>query len=282
MERERRSSILYKESLSCPKRGEKKQIVNNSLQILRIRREVDAKLRENIQRMKVLIVEDDPLVANDLEHKLDQLGYSIRLVANSSVEAKNIIREQLPDLAIVDIELGVGESGIDLGHWFDQRNIPYFYLSGKQDTSTFIKSTETKGAANIEKPISLSTLRNTIHHTLQNKDAKNASTKRLFIPIKDGEVRVDVNDILFIRACRAYCEVQLVGENRPIVVSMSLGKMMERINTPEIMQIHRSHAININRVQFRKGNLLSLDPNFEPLEIGKKYREIVRKSLESN
>jgi DNA-binding LytR/AlgR family response regulator len=231
--------------------------------------------------VKILIVEDDPIVASDLLNKLEQLGYSQNEVAHSVSEAKKTAESDTPDLAIIDIDLGRAESGIDLGQWFDTRNISYFYLSGKQDPVTFYKTAETGAAANIEKPITLSTLRNTIYLAIRKKALPLNTKKRIFIPSRDGELSVRIEDILFIRASRTYCEIQLENEQKPRLVSTSLGNMLEKINAAEIVRIHRSHAININHVRFRQGNMLSTNPEFEPLEIGKKYRSSVNQLLES-
>lgn len=234
-----------------------------------------------MKTVKILIIEDDPLVASDLSNKLETLGYSDIDIAHSSAEARTKAEDNFPDLAIVDIDLGEEESGIELGKWLDTRNISFFYLSGKQDPLTFYKTTDTGAVANIEKPITLSTLRNTVHLTIGKANPELNNKKKVFIPSKDGELHVRIKDILFIKASRTYCEVQLVNEKKPRVVSISLRKMLERINSSEIVRIHRSHAINIDQVRFRQGNMLSTDPNFEPLEIGKIYQASVRQLLDS-
>lgn len=66
-------------------------------------------------RRKLLIVDDDPLVGRMLNDGLAPLGFEIREVA-STAEARRALREFDPDLAVVDLELRGGPSGVDLAH----------------------------------------------------------------------------------------------------------------------------------------------------------------------
>jgi DNA-binding NarL/FixJ family response regulator len=63
----------------------------------------------------VLIVEDEPLVRALLVSLLATNGYQIKAAANAA-EAKSLADSFSPDVAVLDIELGDGPSGIDLAH----------------------------------------------------------------------------------------------------------------------------------------------------------------------
>lgn len=64
-------------------------------------------------KLTILIVEDELLVAEDLAEILSAIGYRI-LIAKNYEEAKNILTSNSPDIAICDINLGGGQSGIDV------------------------------------------------------------------------------------------------------------------------------------------------------------------------
>lgn len=66
-------------------------------------------------RRKLLIVDDDPLVGRMLRDGLAPLGFDIHEVT-STAEARRALREFDPDLAVVDLELRGGPSGVDLAH----------------------------------------------------------------------------------------------------------------------------------------------------------------------
>lgn len=62
---------------------------------------------------RLLIVEDEPMVAGLLQESLITEGYEIR-VAHSAAEATALTKTYDPDIAILDINLGVGATGVDL------------------------------------------------------------------------------------------------------------------------------------------------------------------------
>jgi DNA-binding NarL/FixJ family response regulator len=66
-------------------------------------------------RRKLLIVDDDPLVGRMLRDSLGPLGFDIHEVT-STAQARRALREFDPDLAVVDLELRGGPSGVDLAH----------------------------------------------------------------------------------------------------------------------------------------------------------------------
>ena len=66
-------------------------------------------------KLQVLIVEDEPLVRGLLASTLEAEGFELRKAANAS-EARQVCEGFSPDVAILDIELGEGPSGIDLSH----------------------------------------------------------------------------------------------------------------------------------------------------------------------
>jgi DNA-binding NarL/FixJ family response regulator len=61
----------------------------------------------------LIIVEDDFIVASDLEHELRAAGYDVLGVATTSQEAIGLARDKRPAIAIVDIRLADGTDGVD-------------------------------------------------------------------------------------------------------------------------------------------------------------------------
>ena len=67
-----------------------------------------------MEKRKVLVVEDDSLLRSLISEVLSGSGFSVSSAANA-VEARNLISTFDPDVALLDIELGAGPSGLDLG-----------------------------------------------------------------------------------------------------------------------------------------------------------------------
>jgi len=96
---------------------------------------------------KVLIVEDEFIVANDLRLILEQAGYKVTGIAASAKEADENIRKRKPDLALLDIRLRGKLSGIDLARKLKAENIAFIYLSANssQEVLEEAKTTEPYG-----------------------------------------------------------------------------------------------------------------------------------------
>ena len=71
---------------------------------------------------RILIIEDEALVAMELRFVLEDLGHEVAGIAGDARTARNLIRETEVDLALVDIHLSDGPTGIDLGRELGQRH----------------------------------------------------------------------------------------------------------------------------------------------------------------
>ncbi len=69
---------------------------------------------------RILIIEDEALVAMELRFVLEDLGHEVAGIAGDARTARNLIRETEVDLALVDIHLSDGPTGIDLGRELGQ------------------------------------------------------------------------------------------------------------------------------------------------------------------
>ena len=69
---------------------------------------------------RILIVEDEALVAMELRFVLEDLGYDVVGTAADARTARNLVRETEVDLALVDIHLSDGPTGIELGRELGQ------------------------------------------------------------------------------------------------------------------------------------------------------------------
>ena len=232
--------------------------------------------------MKLYIVEDDPIAQRDLDEKLKLLGYNDCQFFLDAASTKKAIEVSQPDLMIVDIELGSEENGIELGFWLDKQSIPYFFLSGKQDITTFMKTDSTRAYANIEKPIGLSTLRNIMHATLAKKNDSPTSKTFVFLTIQEREIKVLIDDIEYIKAARSYCELKRVGEKKFDLISMSLKKLLDKLDHIHLCRVHRSYAVNINHVMERSGNQLFIGEALTKIDLSKSYKPDFEKLMNLN
>jgi signal transduction histidine kinase len=106
-----------------------------------------------VTKTKVLIVEDEAIVAADLANKLAQLGYRVIGSAASGEEAIAMVGEQRPDMVLMDIRLRGALDGIDTAeHMRRAHAIPVVYLNAHSDSDTLARALGTEPFGYILKP----------------------------------------------------------------------------------------------------------------------------------
>lgn len=80
--------------------------------------------------MRILIVEDEALVAMEIEAMLQMGGHIATGQADDLPTALEAISLEIPDLAMVDIQLAQGCSGLDVAKAFRERGVPVLFASG--------------------------------------------------------------------------------------------------------------------------------------------------------
>lgn len=80
--------------------------------------------------MKILIVEDEFMVAMTLKALIQRLGYEVVGIADDVVSATDQAEQNRPQLAFVDIQLAKGTSGIDAAAELTKRGVVCIFLTG--------------------------------------------------------------------------------------------------------------------------------------------------------
>ena len=103
-------------------------------------------------KKKILIVEDEFVVAHDLEIMLTAAGYEITGIANSVPAAIEQMAKNTPHLVLLDITLQGALSGIDLARMLRNDNIAFIYLSANSNDKTFEAAKNTSPYGFLVKP----------------------------------------------------------------------------------------------------------------------------------
>ena len=90
-----------------------------------------------MRKKRILVVDDEIIIADDLAITLGKLGYDALEPALSYNEALRSLAQESVDLAILDINLSTKKSGIDVAHHIrEQYDIPFIFLTSYTDTRT--------------------------------------------------------------------------------------------------------------------------------------------------
>lgn len=120
-----------------------------------------------MNKAKILVVEDETIVALDIESRLQKLGYSVCATVEDGAEAINKAVELQPDLVLMDIHLRGNMNGIEAAREiYNQVHIPSIYLTANSDQNTFERAKTTEPLAYLSKPFRERELHNTIELTL--------------------------------------------------------------------------------------------------------------------
>ncbi len=120
-----------------------------------------------IVRAKILIVEDETIVAFNLKNRLEGLGYTVADVSTSGIAALKKVSETHPDLILMDIKLKGSIDGIEAANQIrKQFSIPVVYLTAYTDEETLNRAKVTEPYGYILKPFEARDLCTTIEMAL--------------------------------------------------------------------------------------------------------------------
>ncbi|MEM6801090.1 MAG: response regulator transcription factor [Bacteroidota bacterium] len=122
-----------------------------------------------MNRIKVLVVEDDVFIAQDISEQLESLDYWVSHRAYNAEEAYSALEDCLPDLVLLDIHLGEGEDGIQIAEKIrDSYQIPFIFLTSFSSKAVLDRAKHTMPMGYIVKPFNEQDLFSSIEIALFN------------------------------------------------------------------------------------------------------------------
>ncbi len=118
---------------------------------------------------KVLIVEDEPLIAENIAMHLNGSDFNVLGIAYDYDEAIQLLQKSFPDIAILDINLEDEHDGIDVAEHIKRScNIPFLFLTSYSDKATIDRVKQTGPYAYLVKPFNKNTLLASLEIALSN------------------------------------------------------------------------------------------------------------------
>jgi DNA-binding LytR/AlgR family response regulator len=197
-----------------------------------------------MENLKILIVDDEVLIAEDLKDILTGFGHKVIDLAHSKAEAIKKLDSFKPDVALLDIRMEKEMDGLELGeHINTTRKIPFIYITAHSDMAMIKEIVKTKPAAYITKPFKKSDLFASL-----NLIAAQKKENEKHLHIKDGYevVIIPFNTILHIEGEGNY--VNIFCQTKKVVSRQSLDSIMDQLDAAEFFRIHRSYIINLSRI----------------------------------
>ena len=221
----------------------------------------------NTQR--ILIVEDEFIIAQNLKQILVELGYAVSGHAFDAAEALEILQKGETDLALLDINLGAGMDGIALAAQIRlDFALPFIFLTSHSDKQTIERAKAVHPSGFLVKPFKRSEIFPAIEIALANVQQESARD-HLFVKVGTTQKKVYFSEITVLKADRVYVEVHRKGLPM-LIVRESLNAWEEKL-PPDFLRVQRSYIIHLVHVDAVGLNAVTVDG--KEIAIHKQVRE---------
>ncbi len=251
----------------------------------------------NSEKTKVLIVEDESIVAKDIQNVLQKNNYEVVGIANNSDTAFNYISQNIPDVILMDIMIKGNIDGITLSEKIkEEYDIPIIFLTAYSDSSTLDKAKMVEPYSYITKPFKNTDILSAIEIALFRfkKDKERKKEKELLYSILENKgqedslnmifvkhegkiIKIKFEDIFIVEALKDY--VTFHTKNGRYIVHATMRFVEEKLGKKEFLRVHRSYIIRVDKIQRIENQEFILDGFEKKIPIGGNYKDEVYSRL---
>ena len=239
---------------------------------------------------KFLIVEDEMIIGANISLQLSKLGYEVIGILPRGEEALQFLKENQPDIILMDIHLKGELDGVETAKRIQQEhNTPIIYITANADEVNFNRAKDTKPQAFISKPFKKLDLQRAVELTLSrikgdeaailkkeaNQSASYVLSDSIFVKHNELMVKIIISDILYVEAERNYCRIYT--KSKEYLLVMTMKDLDEKLPKEHFLRIHRSFIINISKID-EVGNTHVVLAN-KAIPLSKSYRAQLLKRL---
>jgi two-component system, LytTR family, response regulator LytT len=232
-----------------------------------------------MSKLKIGIVEDEMIIADNLFHLLENIGYDVAPIASSYTEAIEMMDKEKPDLMLLDINIKGKKNGIDIAWKIrEDYDIPFIFLTANADAATLDRAKLTEPPAYLVKPFNKDDLFTSVEicmHNYSRRKAEKLANENYVIKdslfIKEGNYfhKVKFADIYYLESEHVYVNVHT--SSKKILVRSSMQQYITNFDEKKFFRIHRSYVINLDHIQTI--NTDNIVVNGVSLPIGKTFRD---------
>lgn len=199
------------------------------------------------------------IIAANISLQLTVLGYEVTGIISKGEDALNHVKQNKPDIVIMDIQLKGKMDGIDTAISIRREfDLPIIYLTANVDDEHFKRAKATNPSAFISKPFKKLDLRHAIelttHQLNRNGDdsldegcgSPYVQSDSIFVRKNERMIKIMIDDILYFEADRNYCKI--FSKNKECLLVMTLKEIDEKLPKDKFLRIHRSYIVNLSHV----------------------------------
>lgn len=228
---------------------------------------------------KILIVEDEEELANNISEILSNLEYKVAAVVDNAKSALDFLDENEVDLVLMDILIHGDLDGIDLAYKIREKyNLPIVFSTAYSGTEYLERISSDIHEGYLLKPFSLDSLKTAIFFGLkrhEEKASKEPKTKgSLKIMDKGYLVPVPFSEIVYLKADGLYTKVYTKAKS--YLVRDILKGFEEKLPSDIFLRVHKSFLVNVGFIGSFNAKKVNLGETSIPIRRGL-YKELMDK-----
>lgn len=209
-----------------------------------------------MKSVRILIVEDESLVAMDMSDMLSRIGYEVLPAAYSYEEAIATLEEQKPDLLLLDINLGGDKTGLDLAQLLRSKyNLPFIFITSHSDRMIVSQAAALHPNGYLVKPFGQEDLYTSIEVALAGFYDENNAQKpvgkwqindSIFVKTDTRFVKLNISDIHYLESDGNY--IYIYTDKNKHVVRSNFRDFLLNLPAEQFLQVHKSYIIHVQKI----------------------------------
>ena len=237
-------------------------------------------MESSSRKTRVLVVEDEIVVSEDLRQRLISLGFDVVGTADTAAEALTVAAATLPDVALMDIMLHGQPEGISAAeHLRSKLDIPVIYVTAHSDSATLQKAKVTDPAGYIVKPFEDAQLRVAIEiaplrHEMEHKARRVANWMTATLTsIGDAVIATNIHaQILLLNpaaeALTGWSQEEATGKPSSEVLRLFNRKTQQPLHDPAARALRDGIVVHLEPdtiLLTREGDMRLVDDSAAPI-----------------
>ena len=225
----------------------------------------------------ILIVEDEPIIAKEIEFILEESGVEHIAIAGNYEQAMSLIAIREVDLLLIDINLSGTRDGIDLAETVRAfHGKPFLFVTSYYDAETLRRAQQTRPFGYVLKPFVKEDIIVNVQLALFKLDQpRPIASDKFFFRDREKLIGIEPGSILFVEAFDNYSK--LYHDGGKTILSHTLKSVESKLSQNGFVRIHRSYLVNFSRISMISEGYVFIENS--KLPVGRAYRNILNSMI---
>lgn len=228
-------------------------------------------------KLQAIIVDDDPMARNSLEHLCKRVeNLELVDICENAPDALRTVKEKAVDLIFLDIEMP-GMTGLELLEQlpyspqiiFTTSNKDYAFEAFEYEVTDFLKKP-------IQQNRFLKAVEKAEHRFQQLQAVAHASAgKEIYVKASGKLIRLNYEDILYFENVGDY--IKVVTNDKNHIIHGTIKGLDEKLDYPRFLKVHRSFIVNLDKIKDIEDSTIVIEKKVIP--VSRAHKPILMQSL---